>query len=208
MKDPIGFAGGDTSLYVYCENDAINCIDPSGLYTGVDDAVFAGGGALVGVVGQGVSDALNGQLSGWQDYAGSALGGAAGGVALLYTGPVGAGAVGGAATNGAKQLFNWASGRQCGFNAESLAVDTAIGAATGFIPGMRVSGVTTGRNSYNAIFKQMKTKLKNGTIRSVSVRTAGKMLVGRATGTSMLPGAGAGAVAGFGAGRLQEYFAP
>jgi len=30
-KDPIGFAGGDTDLYGYCQNDPINWIDPYGL---------------------------------------------------------------------------------------------------------------------------------------------------------------------------------
>jgi hypothetical protein len=37
--------------------------DPKGLYGGVDDAVFAGGGAIVGIIQQGIGDLLSGQLS-------------------------------------------------------------------------------------------------------------------------------------------------
>jgi RHS repeat-associated protein len=29
-KDPLGFGGGDTNLYVYCGNDPVNCVDPDG----------------------------------------------------------------------------------------------------------------------------------------------------------------------------------
>jgi RHS repeat-associated protein len=197
-RDPLGEEAG-LNLYAYVNGSPANLSDPSGLYTGVDDAVFAAGGAVVGVVGQGIGDAFSGQLSSWQDYTGSAVGGAAGGVALLYTGPVGAGAVGGAVSNGVKQGLKMATGEQCNFSVGSLAVDTAIGAATGFIPGSKVAGATTGRNSYNAIFKQMTTKLKSGAISNVSVKTAGKMLVGRAVDTALLPGAGAGVAGGFGA---------
>ena len=40
-KDPIGFAGGDTDLYGYVQNDPVNYIDPHGL-TGLTtiDAAF------------------------------------------------------------------------------------------------------------------------------------------------------------------------
>jgi RHS repeat-associated protein len=32
VKDPIGFLAGDVDLYGYCLNDAINAVDPIGLY--------------------------------------------------------------------------------------------------------------------------------------------------------------------------------
>lgn len=63
--------------------------------------------------------------------------------------------------------------------------DTAIGAATGFIPGINVQGITAGRGSYNSIFKQMTTKASNGTIASMKPRTAAKMFVGGAVDTSL-----------------------
>src|SRR5881296_3659226 len=68
-EDPIGFAGGDTNLYGYVWNNPISFHDPLGLYTGVDDAIFAGGGLLVGVGAQAFGDLLSGQFSGWNKYA-------------------------------------------------------------------------------------------------------------------------------------------
>jgi type VI secretion system secreted protein VgrG len=172
--------------------------DPLGLWAGIDDLIFAGGGALVGLAGQGVGDLISGNLSGWEDYAGAAIGGAAGGEALLYTGPVGAGAVGGAVTNLTKQGLKNLTGKQCGFDGKSFLFDTGIGGATGFIPGVRVPGITSGRNSYNAIYKQIVTKFENGAISNVSASTASKMFVGRAVDTSLVPGTGAAAAAGAG----------
>jgi RHS repeat-associated protein len=102
-KDPILFRGGDSDLYGYCLSDPINLIDPYGQWAGIDDLVFSLGGALVGLGGQLAADVISGQWSGWEDYVGAGLGGAAGGEALLYTGPIGAGAVGGAVSNLTKQ---------------------------------------------------------------------------------------------------------
>jgi hypothetical protein len=112
---------------------------PSGLYFGADDVVFSLGGAVVGILGQGIGDAFSGSVSSWQDYVGSALGGAAGGEALLYTGPIGSGAIGGLTTNLIKQGLKNATGAQCGFDPATAIADTAIGAATGFIPGFQTS---------------------------------------------------------------------
>ncbi len=193
-QDPIGLEGG-WNLYSYALNP-VSWIDPLGLWVGMDDAVFSGGGALVGLVGQGVSDLFSWQLSGWEDYVGSAIGGAAGGEALLYTGPVAAGATAGVTTNLSKQGLKYLSGKLCDFDWITFAGDTVIGAATGFIPGMNIVGVTAGRGSFNAIFKQMTTKAANGTISSMKTQTAAKMFVGRAVDTSLVPGTAVGAVSG------------
>ncbi len=106
---------GGINLYIYASNP-VSWIDPLGLWVGIDDAIFSIGGAAVGLIGQGVSDLITGKLSGWEDYTGSAIGGAAGGEALLYTGPIGAGLAAGAATSASKQLLKNISGKQCGFD--------------------------------------------------------------------------------------------
>ena len=177
-------------------NNPINASDSFGLYAGIDDLIFSGGGALVGLAGQGFGDLISGKLSGWEDYVASALGGAAGGEALLYTGPVGAGTIGGSVLNLTKQGLKNLSGKQCGFDLSSLVFDTGIGSLTGFIPGVKIPGITAGKGNFNSIFKQILTKFNRAQISNLTSRTGLKMLVGRAVDTSLLPGAGAAAVAG------------
>jgi RHS repeat-associated protein len=196
-KDPLVFGGGETSLYGYCGGDPVNCVDPSGLAAGIDDALFFAGGAIAGLAGQAFGDLLSGQVSGWQDYVAAGVGGGFGGWMLMYTGPAGAGAIGGAIQNLTKQGLNMATGRQRCFHTMSFFADTALGAGIGkLVPGVKVPGITSGRNSYNAIFKQMKTKFLSNQIDHVSAATAGKMFAGRAVDTSLLPGALLGSAAG------------
>jgi uncharacterized protein RhaS with RHS repeats len=42
-QDPIGFSGGDTNLYGYVGNDAVNLLDPEGLWTAGVGWTFGGG---------------------------------------------------------------------------------------------------------------------------------------------------------------------
>ena len=200
QADPIGLAAGP-SLYAYANGNPVNFIDFDGRWAIVDDAVFTVGGALVGVASQGGADLLAGQWSGWEDYVGAGIGGAASGETLLYAGPVAAGAVGGLATNVSKQLLKNLTGKQCGYNFTSVAVDTSIGGLAGFIPGVRINGITSGRGNWNSIYKQIATKFRNNAISKVGLRTALKMAGGRAVDTAVLPGATAGVIAG-------KYVAP
>lgn len=173
----------------------------------MDDAVFGIGGALVGLLAQGGSDLITGQVSGWQDYTGALVGGAVGGWSLLYTGPAVAGIAAGATTNATKQFLKNITNEQCGYDLQSFLVDTAVGGTIGrFLPGARIPGATSGRGSAIAVFNQMVTKLQSGQISSVSMSTAVKMFGGRALNTSL--SAGAALAASYDAGMRQMSSEP
>ena len=152
-KDPIGILGG-LNTYQYAYSDPVNHRDPKGLYTGIDDGGAAIIGALIGLGSQGVSDLITGELSSWQDYTSSAVGGAAGGVAFLYTGPVGAAAISGATTNASRQGLNLVTGQQNNFSVTSLAVETGTSAALAF------AGGKAGEKILPAIASKLPTQTK------------------------------------------------
>nr|MDQ5839414.1 RHS repeat-associated core domain-containing protein [Acidobacteriota bacterium] len=175
-EDPLGMLGGN-NLYQFNRNDPINHTDPLGLWAGLDDAVAAGLGALGGLVDQGIQDVFNGELSGWEDYAGAAVGGAATGETFLYTGnPFLAGAAGGAAGNLTTQGLKNLTGKQCGFDTAGFIYETGAGGIESVIGDLKIPGINKGRGSFKAVERQIITKFERGQIRRISAKTAGKII--------------------------------
>jgi RHS repeat-associated protein len=89
----------------------------------------------------------------------------------------------------------YVTGKQCDFNAGSLAFDTGAGALTGFIPGRpRISGANAGRGSALQVFRQIVKKFQNGTIQTIRPATAVRMASGALYEYAAGQGAAAGAV--------------
>ncbi len=183
-EDPIGLAGG-VNLDAYVGNRPSQFVDPLGLYTGVDDAIFTTGGFLLGLASQGLSDLIVGELSGFNDYAGAAVGGAVSGELLLYAGPGVAGAAGSVLGNLTTQWLKLRSGQQCAIDAVELTKSGVVGGVLGEFGSLVVSRFSAGSNSFNAIFNQMRLKLSAGTISNVSFKTGLKMFLGRGTATGL-----------------------
>ena len=192
-KDPILLEGG-WNVYAFCDNDPVNRTDPTGLWAWVDDAVFAGGGALCGLVGKLVSDGIsyacgNGWNSTVGDYVGAAVGGAAAGEVILYTGnPFLAGAAGGFVGNAVGQGIDDMTGSKDSFDFTSLALDTAVGGLTGKLSCTK-AGITTGCGCPLQVSKQIRTKFQRGQIHNITWGTAEKMFTGEFYDKALLPGA-------------------
>ena len=118
-KDPIGFFGGDTSLYSYAAADPINFIDPLG-----QSIIGAGYGAVAG--------ALGGYMTGG---AAGALAGAAAGAFVGLLVPQGSGVVGAAVGNYVANVLGQQAGnfRENGEFLDNKDVNhpAALGAAVG-----------------------------------------------------------------------------
>jgi len=203
-SDPIGIRGG-LNVYAYALDRPTNYVDPSGQIAGIDDAVLAGGGALVGLAVQAATDLATGGLSDWQHYVGAAYGGAVGGLAIEYTAGLASGALSAGTANAVTQtleiLFPPRGGKrkQCSFNFGQLGASIGVGGLFGAIgSGPTIAALTVGRNSGNAIAKTIATKIANGTIENVSASTAAKAFAGSTLAGSY------GAIAGAGAGTFVE----
>lgn len=168
--------------YSYARNNPIVYKDPNGEWVHVAAGALIGGG--IGFAGQGIQDAVNGNLSGYQAYAGAVAGGATFGAVTAATGGlslVGAGVVGvgsGVVQSGVEQGLNMASGNQEGFDVGAVGSQAVSNGVTSLVPGLKVAPISVGRGSFEAVQKQIYTKLSNGTISITGIQpsTVGKIV--------------------------------
>ena len=186
--DDIDYLGADGSplsynLFAYCENNPVIRSDSTGQWFGLDDLIAGAVGAVIGVASQFVSDVVTSAISGswqfssWQTYVGAGVGGAIGGVTTLYVDPVVGAAVGAGASTLIGQTLENVTGGQKRSAAEivmNTVVDATIGAVVSKAVPVKVSGITSGRNSMNAVFKSGLTKLGNKTASKMSIKVVGK----------------------------------
>ncbi|MBQ6282303.1 MAG: DNRLRE domain-containing protein [Bacilli bacterium] len=168
------------NLYTYCNNNPINDIDNYGKSVIGGILLLLGVGALAGLAGQAISDGVNSVMSGelkvspWQDYVGSGVGGSVGtGISLVTANPLlvggGSAAVSRLTSEGLKNI-----GREEKRPFKDIMKDTAVDAAIGTIsavPAIKAPKITTGRNSYSAVFKSNTTKIRKDIIKEVSGKT-------------------------------------
>ena len=172
-----------TNMYAYCENNPIVNSDATGEWFGIASVFAAFVGAVVGVVSQVVTDVVSSVMSrsvkksNYQTYIGAAVGGIVGGVATIHAGPVAGVSIGSGIATSVGQVLENATGEQNRSTAEIITnavIDAAIGGAvTKAIP-VKVSGITSDRNSMSAIYQTKITKLANGTTKTISSRVVAK----------------------------------
>jgi RHS repeat-associated protein len=148
-KDPILFAGGDSNLYGYVQNDPINYIDPEG-------KILANiGGAIVGGIVGGIVNAATHSESGqvWEAFKVGAIGGAVGGFLLN---PAIAGAVTGALTG----YMNVDAGLDCGDAGKAALYGGAMGLAGGGMA--KLAGISTAARAGTSNLAGMEAAAKVG----------------------------------------------
>lgn len=198
QTDPVGYKD-DFNLYAYVKNDPLNGSDPTGACLNCfTAAIGAAAGGVGGLLVQAGADLISGEVSSFADYAGSFAGGATAGAIVGFSGNVVlAGAIGGAVASSTAQGVGNLTGSHEGFSVGDTAKAAAVGAATaGALKGLgtlKVPGITSGRNSYDAVAKTAQTKLANGTISNVSATTVAKGTVAGVVGDLKQTGAEAAA---------------
>lgn len=171
--------------YLYCRNDPLNYTDPSGLiWVHLAIGIVSAVGNVVNKV---VSSVISGEAITWQGLVGTAVGGFAGGVMKSFgISPTVAGAISNALETGVTGLANKISGATPDTSWGDLATNMMKSAATGAITGwafanppswFKVPGLTSGKGSYGAVFKQIVTKAGKGMIQNITWSTFAKCLI-------------------------------
>ena len=171
-------------------NNPIMYADPSGHSVILAMLIGAGIGLVVGLGSQLASDVIsnvitNGfdfsewEMSSWQTYLGAGLGGAIGGALTPFLGPVATGFITGASSTvismGLSNVTGAANYSLGEIIATSLLIGSVSGVTAGILDNIKIPGINSGRGSLTAVSKQINTKLVNGSIKNVSIKTIGKM---------------------------------
>ena len=178
------------NLYTYCNNNPVMFADPSGNSVILAMLIGAGIGLVIGLGSQLASDIIsnvvaNGfdlsewKMSSWQTYVGAGLGGVIGGALTPFLGPVVTGFITGASSTAISMGLSNVTGVSNYSLGEIICTSLLIGAVssitTGILDNVKIPGVNSGRGSLTAVSKQINTKLVNGSIKNVSIKTIGKM---------------------------------
>ena len=172
--DANGFLSAN--MFAYCENNPVMRTDEDGEVSHI--VIGAIIGAAAGVAGQLISDLVSGgKISSWQNYVGSAIGGALGGTVLAATGNS---KLANAVTDGMSTLTTGVISKYTddsydkswGHIVGTALLDAGSSALTS--NSIRVPKVTVGRSNMNSVFRAGLTKLKRHRVKRMSGRVMRK----------------------------------
>ena len=192
---------GGTNLFSYCLNNPVMDTDPSGEFALTAILIAFTVGAIAGVVGQFVSDVVSSAISGeWQmssleSYTGAAIGYGIGGIVSMWNPTLGLAVASGLSTF-TGQALEKATGKNDSSWGEIVGasvVSGCVGAIFGhFSKGLRVNGITAGKNSWASVYKAGLTKLRHGVVKNMSTKVFFKGIVSSVVSRQIVGKAGKG----------------
>ena len=174
--------------------------DPSGHIAVISFLIGLGVSALIGAVvgaasyttGQVVEYVLSGTFEwSWGALVGSTIGGSIGGAAVFTMGGLGTTALGTFVSAFATEMGSMIGENisdNAGYSFGDILINSTITGGfsiltVGVMDSIKLYGINYGKGSWSSISKQITTKLYNGTIKNVAMKSIGKMLGAAAYGS-------------------------